>query len=107
MTFTTQLPEDVGLYRHRWDFKGQMREQVLFVGYTNASAPNLQGARPNRYMPWELKCCAPHENLHADRLTPAEWGGWWERITADLPIPEPVEVQGRVEGNHTGDSNGT
>lgn len=28
-------------------------------------------------------------------------------ITADLPIPEPVEVQGRVEGNHTGDSNGT
>ena len=74
------LPTEVGLYRHRWDFRGQMREQVLFVGYTNARAPRLQGSEPNAYMPRKLKCCKPDEHLHADRLTPKEWGGWWARI---------------------------
>ena len=67
MDYTAKLPTEVGLYRHRWDFRGQMREQVLFVGYTNARAPRLQGSEPNAYM-------------HADRLTPKEWGGWWARI---------------------------
>ena len=76
----TWLPTEVGLYRHRWDFRGQMREQVLFVGYTNARAPRLQGSEPNAYMPRKLKCCKPDEHLHADRLTPKEWGGWWARI---------------------------
>lgn len=80
MAFTATLPKEVGLYRHRWDMLGQMREQTLFVGYTNAGSPRLQGDRPNDYMPLKLKCCQPHEHLHADRLTPAEWGGWWERI---------------------------
>ena len=80
MTYSTQLPTEVGTYRHRWDFKGQMREQVLFVGYVNASAPRLQGREPNSYMPRKLRCCPPDENLHTDRLTPSEWGGWWQRI---------------------------
>ena len=51
MEYTAKLPTEVGLYRHRWDFRGQMREQVLFVGYTNARAPRLQGSEPNAYMP--------------------------------------------------------
>ena len=61
MTYSTQLPTEVGTYRHRWDFKGQMREQVLFVGYVNASAPRLQGREPNSYMPRKLRCCPPDE----------------------------------------------
>ena len=80
MEYTATLPTEVGLYRHRWDFRGQMREQVLFVGYTNVRAPRLQGSEPNAYMPRNLKCCKPDEHLHADRLTPKEWGGWWARI---------------------------
>lgn len=80
MEYTAKLPTEVGLYRHRWDFRGQMREQVLFVGYTNVRAPRLQGSEPNAYMPRNLKCCKPDEHLHADRLTPKEWGGWWARI---------------------------
>ena len=80
MEYTAKLPTEVGLYRHRWDFRGQMREQVLVVGYTNARAPRLQGSEPNAYMPRKLKCCKPDEHLHADRLSPKEWGGWWARI---------------------------
>ena len=80
MEYTATLPTEVGLYRHRWDFRGQMREQVLFVGYTNARAPRLQGSEPNSYMPRTLRCCKPDEHLHADRMTPQEWGGWWARI---------------------------
>ena len=49
MEYTAKLPTEVGLYRHRWDFRGQMREQVLFVGYTNVRAPRLQGSEPNAY----------------------------------------------------------
>lgn len=82
MTYTATLPKDVGLYRHKWDCRGELREQVLFVGYTNAAAPKLQGRTPNDYMPRKLKACRPDEHLHADRLTPEEWGGWWERIDA-------------------------
>ena len=79
--YSATLPTKVGTYRHRWqDARGVMQEQVLFVGYTNARAPRLQGATPNAYMPHKLKCCQLHEHLHADRLTPAEWGGWWWRI---------------------------
>lgn len=82
--YTATLPTEVGLYRHRWiDVRGVMREQVLFVGYTNASAQKLQGSEPNAYMPRKLKCCDPKHNLHADRLTPAEWGGWWMRVTME------------------------
>lgn len=81
MEYTATLPTEVGTYRHRRsDARGTLREQVLFVGYTNASAPRLQGDRPNDYMPRKLKCCWPDEHLHVDRLTPAEWGGWWARI---------------------------
>lgn len=81
MVYKSSLPTEVGTYRHRWpDEHGTLLEQVLFVGYTNASAPKLQGSAPNAYMPRKLKCCRPDEHLHADRLTPAEWGGWWERI---------------------------
>ena len=81
MEYTATLPTSVGTYRHCWsDARGTLREQMLFVGYTNASAPRLQGDRPNAYMPRKLKCCRPDEHLHADRLTPAEWGGWWARI---------------------------
>lgn len=83
MTFTASTPTDVGLYRHRWDFRGQMREQVLFVGYVNARAPLMQGSTPNALMPRKLRCCKPTEHLHADRLTPEEWGGWWERLTSE------------------------
>ena len=92
MEYTAKLPTEVGLYRHRWDFRGQMREQVLFVGYTNVRAPRLQGSEPNAYMPRNLKCCKPDEHLHADRLTPKEWGGWWARI--ETPN---VEAQARAE----------
>lgn len=80
MTFTSTLPTEPGLYRHRWDFKGELREQTLFVGYTNIDAPMLQGTEPNAYMPRKLKCCRPDQYLHADRLTAAEWGGWWQRV---------------------------
>lgn len=80
MAYTKTPPTEVGTYRHRWDFKGEMREQVLIVGYTNVNAPRLQGHRPNDYMPRKLRCCRPHEHLHTDRLTPAEWGGYWERF---------------------------
>jgi hypothetical protein len=81
MEYTATLPAEVGTYRHRWCCLGQIREQVLFVGYTNASAPKMQGSKPNDFMPRRLKCCQPHENLHADRLTPAEWGGLWAKIS--------------------------
>ena len=82
MTFTTTLPTEPGLYRHRWNSPlGELKEQTLFVGYTNARMPKMQGLEPNKYMPRKLKCCLPDQNLHADRLTPAEWGGWWERMT--------------------------
>ena len=90
MEYTAKLPTDVGLYRHRWDFRGQMREQVLFVGYVNATAPLNQGLVPNRYMPKKLRCCQPDEYLHADRLTPAEWGGWWQRAETPNVGVEPV-----------------
>ena len=89
MEYTAKLPTEVGLYRHRWDFRGQMREQVLFVGYTNVRAPRLQGSEPNAYMPRNLKCCKPDEHLHADRLTPKEWGGWWARIETPNAQREP------------------
>ena len=78
MNFIADLPKSPGTYRHRWiDHAGRMKEQTLFVGYTNARAPLLQGTEPNAYMPRKLKCCRPEEYLHADRLTPEEWGGWW------------------------------
>lgn len=80
MKFSTQTPTTPGIYRHRWDFRGQMKEQTLFVGYTSAMAPLLQGSEPNAYMPRKLKCCTPGEHLHADRLTPEEWGGWWAAL---------------------------
>lgn len=81
MTYTKVLPTKVGTYRMRWvDARGCMREQVLFVGYTNASAQRLQGDIPNKYMPYKLKCCQPHEHLHSERLTLEEWGGWWENV---------------------------
>ena len=77
--FTENLPENVGLYNHRWiDNRGEMREQVLFVGYTNANKDKLQGDEPMPYMPKKFKCCKPEEHLHTDRLTPEQWGGWWE-----------------------------
>jgi hypothetical protein len=50
-------------------------EGVNRLGYTNARAPRLQGSEPNAYMPRKLKCCKPDEHLHADRLSPKEWGG--------------------------------
>jgi len=79
--YTKTLPAAPGIYMHRWiDPAGAMREQRLFVGYTNASAARLQGTSPNAYMPKRLRCCRVEENLHADRLTPAEWGGWWSRL---------------------------
>lgn len=82
MTFTATLPTEPGLYRHRWNSHlGELKEQILFVGYTNARMPKMQGLEPNKYMPRKLKCCQPNQYLHADRLTPAEWGGWWERMT--------------------------
>lgn len=82
MNFIADLPKSPGTYRHRWiDRSGRMKEQTLFVGYTNARAPLLQGTEPNAYMPRKLKCCPPEEYLHADRLTPEEWGGWWEHVT--------------------------
>lgn len=81
MVYKTTLPTEVGTYQHRWvDMRGIMREQVLFVGYTNVRAPKLQGSTPNAYMPYKLRCCKPHEYLHTDRLTPAEWGGWWKQV---------------------------
>lgn len=98
MEYTAKLPTEVGLYRHRWDFRGQMREQVLFVGYTNVRAPRLQGSEPNAYMPRNLKCCKPDEHLHADRLTPKEWGGWWARIET------PNDKGNRTPGSFGGPS---
>ena len=81
MIFIADLPKSPGTYQHRWiDAAERMIEQTLFVGYTNARAPRLQGTEPNAYMPRNLKCCKPDEHLHADRLTPKEWGGWWARI---------------------------
>ena len=78
--FSEKLPTEVGLYEHRWvNNFGEMKEQVLFVGYTNAGAKKLQGDAPMPYMPKKLKCCKPDEYLHADRLTPAQWGGWWQK----------------------------
>jgi len=82
-SFTVELPKTVGLYAHRFiDVMGKMREQMLFVGFTNASVPLLQGSEPNKYMPRNLKCCPPDEHLHADRLTPEQWSGWWKRADA-------------------------
>jgi len=87
MNFIADLPKSPGTYRHRWiDHAGRMKEQTLFVGYTNARAPLLQGTEPNAYMPRKLKCCPPEEYLHADRLTPEEWGGWWEHVTPNAEI---------------------
>ena len=80
-SFTAGLPKSVGLYAHRFIYvTGIMKEQILFVGYTDASMPLLQGNEPNKYMPRKLKCCPPDEHLHAGRLTPEQWGGWWKRI---------------------------
>ena len=87
MSFTADLPKSPGTYRHRWiDHAGRMKEQTLFVGYTNAMAPLLQGTEPNAYMPRKLKCCPPEGYLHADRLTPEEWGGWWEHMTPNCSL---------------------
>ena len=81
MQYTAKPPTEVGTYRHRWlDPSDTLKEQLLFVGYTNASAPKLQGRAPTACMPRKLRCCKPDEHLHADRLTPAEWGGYWCRI---------------------------
>ena len=97
MEYTATLPTEVGTYRHRWsDARGTLREQVLFVGYTNDSAPRWQGDRPNDYMPRKLKCCRPDEHLHADRLTPAEWGGWWARI--ETPNDKIIGARGASDG---------
>lgn len=80
--FSEKLPEEVGLYDHRWvDILGNIKQQVLFVGYTNAGANKLQGDEPMPYMPRNLKCCKPDEYLHADRLTPKQWGGWWQKAS--------------------------
>ena len=99
MAYTTTLPTEVGTYRHRYiDVSGRTREQVLFVGYTNASAPRLQGDRPNSYMPRKLKCCQPHQHLHVDRLTPAEWGGWWERLETHGRAAHQPRQHGRGHG---------
>lgn len=106
MEYTAKLPTEVGLYRHRWDFRGQMREQVLFVGYTNVRAPRLQGSEPNAYMPRNLKCCKPDEHLHADRLTPKEWGGWWARIeTPNAKVSGAGTASAGLPG-YAGDNNG-
>ena len=43
-----------------------MQKKLMSCSYFNA--------------PRNLKCCKPDEHLHADRLTPKEWGGWWARI---------------------------
>ncbi len=49
MEYTAKLPTEVGLYRHRWDFRGQMREQVLFTAvgvvwpYTRWDEPREHG----------------------------------------------------------------
>lgn len=85
MTFTKNLPTVPGLYNHyRVDVAGTVREQQLFVGYTNATAPKLQGTKPNPYMPYSLKCCSPDEYLHTERLTPKEWGGWWSKANNSI-----------------------
>jgi hypothetical protein len=87
MTFTATLPTEPGLYRHRWNSPlGELKEQTLFVGYTNARMQKMQGFEPNPYMPRKLKCCPPDAYLHADRLTPAEWGGWWEPLTYNAEL---------------------
>ena len=67
MEYTAKLPTEVGLYRHRWDFRGQMREQVLFVGYTNVRAPRLQGSEPNAYMPRNLRSEEHTSELQSQR----------------------------------------
>ncbi|MFZ3117255.1 MAG: hypothetical protein WA159_02960 [Variovorax sp.] len=80
ISFSTQYPMIPGIYRHRWTYHGKIKEHVLFVGYTNAMAFKLQGTCPNQYMPRKLKCCKLDENLHADRLSPEEWGGEWALV---------------------------
>lgn len=85
MAFSDKLPTKPGMYRHRWiDPSGVMKEQELFVGYTNTTAPKLQGEYPMNRLQKKMRCCRPEEHLHADRLTPKEWGGWWEPIVASV-----------------------
>ena len=80
--FKEKLPNEPGIYKHRYiDPKGVMQEQTLFVGYTNANFNRLQGVEPTPFARRKLRCCRRDEHLHADRLTPTEWGGWWsERL---------------------------
>jgi hypothetical protein len=74
MDWTTEVPKQLGLYRHRCKFLN--RERMLFVGYVNDRFSKWQGTE--KADPWQrLKCCKPDEYLHADRLTPTEWGGEW------------------------------
>ena len=100
MSFTADSPKIPGTYRHRWiDHAGRMREQTLFVGYTNARARLLQGTEPNVYMPRKLRCCPPEGYLHADRLTPEECGGgelgdWRIRMRIYLAMRDKAD--GRV-----------
>ena len=44
------------------------------------------------------ECCKPDEHLHADRLTPKEWGGWWARIeTPDAEVTGAAPEKGLSE----------
>ena len=80
--YTETVPTKPGLYNHRWiDPRGQMKEQVLFVGWVTTRKPLWQGAKKPKYG-FEMKCCKPDERLHADRLTPKQWGGFWEPLSA-------------------------
>jgi len=84
--WTKDLPTVPGLYRHHWSaaHTGERQEQLLYVGYVDASMPKLQGTRPSMGVS-VLRCCPQDECLHADRLTPKQWGGWWSKVEGDTP----------------------
>ena len=75
MKFTTRLPDKPGLYRHRWDFRGQMKEQTLFVGYTkHPEALRLveqydHGDPVAHSNTWKTAVCNELRRLHAENAT--------------------------------------
>jgi len=78
MSFSKILPTKPGTYNHRWsNMRGDVMSQTLFVGWVDPQADKNQGTiRPTYAV--NMKCCRPEQHLHADRLTPLEWGGEWE-----------------------------
>jgi len=80
MKYTRTLPTEPGMYKLLCEFGGYLYEETVFVGYTNGSAPKLQGSEPDPNGKPILRVCEVDDYLYSDRLTPSQCGGWWAKL---------------------------